>query len=61
MSKHVAVLMGGWGEEREISLSTGEAISKALEKSGHRVTRVDAGPGLERELSRIRPDVAFGN
>jgi D-alanine-D-alanine ligase len=59
MGKHVAVLMGGWGEEREISLSTGQAIAKALEKNGHRVTRVDAGFGLERELAAVRPDVAF--
>lgn len=59
MGKHVAVLMGGWGEEREISLSTGQAIAKALEKNGHRVTRIDAGPGLERSLAEACPDVAF--
>ena len=57
--KHVGVLMGGWGEEREISISTGQAIARALERSGHRVTRIDAGPGLERELLHERPDVAF--
>lgn len=59
MGKHVAVLMGGWGEEREISLSTGQAIARALEKNGHRVTRIDAGPGLERALADACPDVAF--
>jgi D-alanine-D-alanine ligase len=59
MGKHVAVLMGGWGEEREISLSTGQAIARALEKCGHRVSRIDAGFGVERELATLRPDVAF--
>lgn len=57
--KRVAVLMGGWGEEREISLQTGEAVFRALEARGHEVTRVVAGPGLEVAL-RAKPfDAAF--
>ena len=50
MGKRVGVLMGGWGEEREISLKTGEAVVAALESRGHQVTRVFAGPGLDRAL-----------
>jgi holo-[acyl-carrier protein] synthase len=30
MTKHVAVLMGGWSSEREVSLRSGEACAKAL-------------------------------
>jgi D-alanine-D-alanine ligase len=42
--KHVAVLMGGWSAEREVSLRSGAACADALERSGgYRVTRVDVG------------------
>ncbi|MFY2561364.1 D-alanine--D-alanine ligase [Corallococcus terminator] len=59
MGKRVGVLMGGWGEEREISLKTGEAVVAALESRGHQVTRVFAGPGLDRALRAAELDVAF--
>lgn len=55
----VGVLMGGWGEEREISVKTGEAISLALEAQGYRVTRILAGPGLDTSLRAAHIDVAF--
>ncbi len=38
---HVAVLMGGWSAEREVSLITGDGVADALESRGHRVTRID--------------------
>ncbi|AEI69116.1 D-alanine--D-alanine ligase [Corallococcus macrosporus] len=59
MGKRVGVLMGGWGEEREISLKTGEAVVAALESRGHQVTRIFAGPGLDRALRAAELDVAF--
>ncbi len=59
MSKHVAVLMGGWSSERAISLRSGEACAKALEDEGFRVTRVDVGRDVARVLADLRPDVAF--
>ena len=34
MSKHVAVLMGGWSAEREVSLRSGKACADALEAAG---------------------------
>src|SRR4051812_43386609 len=55
----IGVLMGGWGEEREISLKTGEAIALALESRGRDVTRVVAGPRLDETLRRARIDTAF--
>ena len=30
MTQHVAVLMGGWSAEREVSLVTGDAVCAAL-------------------------------
>ena len=59
MSKRVGVLMGGWGEEREISLKTGEAVVEALEARGHAVSRILAGPGLDQTLRSLELDVAF--
>jgi D-alanine-D-alanine ligase len=57
--RRVGVLMGGWGEEREISVKTGEAIATALETNGHNVTRVFAGPGLDKAVRSAQIDVAF--
>jgi D-alanine-D-alanine ligase len=59
MSQHVAVLMGGWSAEREVSLRSGAACAKALEEEGFRVTRVDVGHDLAEVLGRLKPDVAF--
>ena len=59
MSKHVAVLMGGWSPEREVSLKSGEGCAKAAESVGYRVTRVDVGPDIAEVLMRLKPDVAL--
>jgi D-alanine-D-alanine ligase len=57
--RHVAVLMGGWSAEREVSLVTGRACAKALRNGGHRVTEVDVGRDIGAVLAGLRPDVAF--
>jgi D-alanine-D-alanine ligase len=57
--KHVAVLMGGWSSEREVSLNTGRPCAEALESVGYRVTRIDVGPDIATVLSELRPDVCF--
>jgi D-alanine-D-alanine ligase len=59
MTVHVAVLMGGFSSEREISLRSGEASAKALESVGYRVSRVDVGRDVAETLARLKPDVAF--
>ncbi|WP_100958823.1 D-alanine--D-alanine ligase [Bosea sp. FBZP-16] len=59
MSKHVAVLMGGWSVEREVSLSSGAACARALEGVGYRVTRVEVGRDVAEVLAKLKPDVAF--
>jgi D-alanine-D-alanine ligase len=58
-SKHVAVLMGGFSSEREVSLSTGKGCADALEGRGYRVTRVDVGRNVGRELYELKPDAVF--
>lgn len=56
---HVAVLYGGWSSEREVSLRSGEACAKALERRGHRVSRVDVGRDIANVLTALRPDAAL--
>jgi D-alanine-D-alanine ligase len=58
-AKHVAVLMGGWSAEREVSLSSGSACAKALEGEGYRVTRIDVTRDLPERLRALGPDVCF--
>jgi D-alanine-D-alanine ligase len=56
---HVAVLMGGWSAEREVSLVTGAGVADALESRGHRVTRIDMGRDVAQRLLEAAPDVVF--
>jgi D-alanine-D-alanine ligase len=59
MTKHVAVLMGGWSSEREVSLRSGEACASAAERAGYRVTRVDVARDVATVLERLKPDAAL--
>ena len=59
MTKHVAVLMGGWSAEREVSLRSGAACADALERKSYRVTRIDVGRDIATVLTSLRPDVAL--
>jgi len=62
MSKTVAVLMGGWSSEREVSLVSGEGCAKALEEQGYNVARIDVKRDLKELLANIekaKPDVIF--
>jgi D-alanine-D-alanine ligase len=58
-AKHVAVLMGGWSAEREVSLNSGKACAAALETRGYRVTRIDVGRDVAAVLTALGPDVAL--
>jgi D-alanine-D-alanine ligase len=57
--KHVAVLMGGWSAEREISLRSGNACADALERQGFRVSRIDVGRDIALVLAATAPDVVL--
>ncbi|TVR98744.1 MAG: D-alanine--D-alanine ligase [Rhodospirillales bacterium] len=61
MSKRVAVLMGGWSAEREVSLVSGEACCRALAEAGHMVTpiRLERDPAALLAALEPRPDVVF--
>jgi D-alanine-D-alanine ligase len=63
--KKVAVLLGGWSAEREVSLVSGAAVCKALVELGHQVIPVDVQrdlPGLVQALTQNaagKPDIIF--
>ena len=59
MSKHVAVLMGGWSNERPVSLKSGTECAAALRRGGYQVTEVDVGRDVANVLLKLKPDVAF--
>ena len=59
MAKHVAVLMGGWSAEREVSLRSGRACAEALTRRGYRVTSIDVTHEVAAALSAARPDIAL--
>jgi D-alanine-D-alanine ligase len=61
MTKRVAVLMGGWSSEREVSLVSGTAVARALGEAGYDVLLIDVARDPADLLARLtpRPDVVF--
>jgi D-alanine-D-alanine ligase len=58
--KHVAVLLGGWSAEREVSLRSGAACADALARTGrYRVSRVDVTRDIATTLRDLKPDAAL--
>ena len=58
--KHVAVLMGGWSSERQVSLWSGNACADALERTGrYKVSRVDVDRDVAVTLRALKPDCAL--
>jgi D-alanine-D-alanine ligase len=53
--KKIAVLMGGPGSEREVSLATGRGVAKALQSLGTEVVEVD----VQNEQFEVPADVDF--
>ena len=56
---HIAVIMGGWSAEREVSLMSGADVAAALEGLGYRVTRIDMGRDVAERLREAAPDLVF--
>jgi D-alanine-D-alanine ligase len=55
----VAVLKGGGGLERQVSLRSGARVEDALASLGHEVVGIDVGADLVATLKSARPDAAF--
>tara|TARA_A100000164_G_scaffold368441_1_gene391664 strand:- start:236 stop:1150 length:915 start_codon:yes stop_codon:yes gene_type:complete len=59
MNAHIAVLMGGWSSEREVSLSSGKACASALRIAGYKVSEIDVDRDIANILAKTRPDICF--
>ena len=57
--KKIAVLMGGWSNEREISIKSGTNIYNALKKSGCNVISIDVDNNIVEILKREKIDLAY--
>lgn len=56
---HVAVLKGGLSAEREVSLTSGAAVEKALDALGYQYTAIDVDANIAIRLQEVKPDVVF--
>jgi D-alanine-D-alanine ligase len=57
---HVTVLMGGWGSEREVSLTSGKGVAAALRERGwSNVTELDMERDVAVRLAELKPNVVF--
>ena len=56
---HVLLLKGGYGSEREVSLKSAEACSKAIKENGLKVTEIDISKTNINILMNIKADVCF--
>jgi len=57
---HVVVLMGGWSNERAVSLTSGRGVASALRERGwSNVTELDMGRDVAARLTELKPDVVF--
>lgn len=63
MTKKVALLVGGWSAERQVSLEKGKAIEKALREKGYDVGVIDVSKDISRLIEQLtpRPDVVYNN
>ena len=56
----VAVLMGGWSPEREVSLVSGKACAEGLREGGHTVIEYDVKRDLRALVEFLRPAAGGG-
>ena len=54
---HVLLLKGGYGSEREVSLKSAEACSKAIKENGLKVNEIDISETNLNDLINIKANV----
>jgi D-alanine-D-alanine ligase len=55
----VAVLMGGWSAERQVSLTSGKGIAAACRSLGHDTVEIDMDRNVAAVLQKAAPDVVI--
>ena len=58
-NKHIGILLGGMSAEREVSITSGEAVYQALTARGYRCTKIYVDRDIDRVLRQTPIDVAF--
>lgn len=63
MTKKVALLVGGWSAERQVSLDKGKEVEKALRDAGYDLDVIDVKKDLNDLISKLtpKPDAVFNN
>lgn len=63
MKKKIALLVGGWSVERQVSLEKGKAVEAALVEGGYDVTVIDVRKDVVALATALdpRPDAVFNN
>lgn len=57
---HVVVLMGGWSNERQVSLTSGKGVADALRTRGwSNVTELDMDRNVAGRLAELKPGIVF--
>ena len=57
--KRVAVIMGGWSSEREVSLSSGRGMAQAARKEGFDVVEIDVTRNASQQLIEAKPEIVL--
>ena len=55
----VLVLMGGWSNERDVSLISGRCVFDSLKFSGVNVVKLDLQKNIFKKIKEILPDRVF--
>lgn len=58
-NKLIAVLMGGWNAEKEVSARSGEAVYQALLNLGYKCEKINFSRNIIDDLKKIKPDIIF--
>ncbi len=63
MTKTVALLVGGWNAEREVSINKGKHVEAALREAGYSVNVIEVTKDMAKLVKDLtpKPDVAFLN
>jgi D-alanine-D-alanine ligase len=58
-NKKIAVVMGGWKSEREVSLASGEAVYQVLINIGYQAVKIDFNRDIFDQIKIHQPDLIF--
>lgn len=58
-NKKIGVLLGGLSSERDVSLSSGNAVLKALREKGYNAAAIDVGREVAAQLRQEKIEIAF--